>query len=110
MAWYLVRFQFNAASAKAMVETPQDRAVQARSIVEAFGGKLHHYFFSFGEFDGVGIAEFPDNKSVTAFVLKATSTGGFSKFETTVLMTTAEAQAAMQQAHDAKPAYKPPNA
>ena len=50
MAWYLVRFQFNAASAKAMVETPQDRAVQARSIAEAFGGKLHHYFFSFGEF------------------------------------------------------------
>ncbi len=110
MEWYLIRFQFNAASAKAMVETPQDRAVQARSITEAFGGKLHHYFFSFGEFDGVGIAEFPDNKSAAAFVLKATSTGGFAKFETTVLMTTADAQAAMQQAHDARPNYRPPNA
>jgi uncharacterized protein with GYD domain len=93
-----------------MVETPQDRAVQARSIVEAFGGKLHRYFFSFGEFDGVGIAEFPDNKSATAFILKATSTGAFTKFETTALMTTDKAQAAMQQAHDANPAYKPPNA
>jgi uncharacterized protein with GYD domain len=106
----MLRFQFNAASSKAMVETPQDRMTQARSIVEAFGGKLHNYFFCFGDFDGVGISEFPDNKSATAFVLKVTATGAFSKFETTVLMTTAEAQAAMKQAHDTNPVYRPPNA
>jgi len=110
MAWFLVRFQFNSASTKAMIENPHDRNGPAKTLVESFGGKLHHYFFSFGDYDGVGIAEFPDNKSAAAFSMKAGSTGAFSKFETTVLMPTLEAEAAMKQAHDSKSAYRAPNA
>ncbi len=110
MAWFLLRFQFNSASAKAMVEKPQDRVGPATTLVESFGGKLHHYFFALGEFDGVGIAEFPDNKSVAAFAMKAAATGAFAKFETTVLLTASEAEAAMQQAKGSGTSYKAPNA
>ena len=110
MAWFLLRFQFSNASSKALVENPQDRFGPAKTLVESFGGKLHHYFFSFGEFDGVGIAEFPDNKSAAAFSMKAGSTGGFSRFETTVLMPTAEAEQAMKLARDTKSAFRAPNA
>ena len=110
MVWFLVRFQFTSTSAKAMIENPHDRSGPARMLVESFGGKMHHYFFSFGDYDGVGIIEFPDNKSAAAFSMKAGSTGAFSKFETTVLMPTAEAEAAMRQARDTKSAFRPPNA
>jgi len=109
MAWFLVRFQFSAGSAKSMIEAPTDRFAPAKSLVESFGGKLHHYFFALGEFDGVGIAELPDNKSAAAFSMKAASTGGFAKFETTVLLSPTEGEAAMKQAHDAKVTYRAPN-
>jgi uncharacterized protein with GYD domain len=77
---------------------------------EGFGGKLHSYVFCLGEYDGLGICEFPDYVSVVACSMHASSTGAFSRFETTVLLTAKEAEAAMKQAHDAKINYKPPNA
>lgn len=111
MAHYLVRWQFTTASAKAMMGKPQDRTETARAIVKSFGGTLHSYYFSFGEYDGVGICEFPDNTAAAAFSMAVTSTGGFSRFETTPLLTGEEAEAAMKRAHDANTsAYRPPNA
>ena len=74
----------------------------ATSLVEGFGGTLLSYYFSFGEYDGVGIAEFPDNKAAAACSMAAAATGGFARFETTTLLTAKEAEAAMQHAHDAK--------
>ena len=110
MAWYLVQFQFNSASAKAMVDNPQDRFEPAKALAEMFGGKLHHYFFAFGHFDGLAIFEIPNNVSAAAFSMKAASTNAFSRFEITVLMTTGEAEAAMRMARDQGTAYRPPNA
>jgi hypothetical protein len=43
------RLRFNESSAKGLVATPQDRASTARSPVEAFGGKPHQFYFSFGD-------------------------------------------------------------
>jgi uncharacterized protein with GYD domain len=68
-----------------MVASPQDRSGTAKTLVESFGGKLHHYYFAFGEYNGIGICEFPD--AVAAFSMAATSTGAFSRFETTSLLT-----------------------
>jgi hypothetical protein len=42
--------------------------------------------------------------------MQASSTGAFSRFETTALLTAKEAEAAMKQAHDTKVSYRPPNA
>jgi uncharacterized protein with GYD domain len=79
-------------------------------LAEGFGGKMREYFFSFGEYDGVGISEFPDNVSVAAMSVYATSTGAFSSFETTPLLTAKEAEQAMAKSHNTKPHYSPPNA
>ena len=46
-----------------MVETPQDRPTELRKAVEAFHGRVHQFFFAFGEFDGISIVEF-DNSPV----------------------------------------------
>ncbi len=61
MSHFMVRWQFTSASAKALVEKPHDRTGAAKALVEGFGGKLHSYYFSFGEYDGLAICEFPDN-------------------------------------------------
>lgn len=108
MTHVMYRWQFKDASAKALVARPQDRTGQARSLVESFGGKLHHYFFALGEYDGVAICEFPDTAALAACSFSAAATGAFARFETTHLLTGAEAAAAMQKAHDTKSEYRPP--
>jgi uncharacterized protein with GYD domain len=110
MAHFLVRWQFKDSSAKALVARPHDRTPQARTLIESFSGKLHHYFFAFGEYDGVAICEFPDMTNAAACSMTAAATGAFSRFETTFLLTGAEAEAAMKRAHETKTAYKAPNA
>jgi hypothetical protein len=42
--------------------------------------------------------------------MAASATGGFSRFETTTLLTAKEAEAAMKQANQTKTEYKPPHA
>lgn len=110
MSHFLVRWQFTDASAKALVSKPHDRTGVAKALIEGFGGKLHGYYLSFGDYDGIAICEFPENTSAAACSMAAASTGGFSRFETTTLLTAKEAEAAMKQAHDTKTAYKPPHA
>src|SRR4029079_16608305 len=108
MSHFMIRWQFNSASAKAMVASPQDRTAPATTLIEGFGGQLHSYFFAFGEYDGLAICEFPDNTAAAACSMTAASTGAFSRFETMALLTAKEAQAAMKRAHDTKTGYKSP--
>ncbi len=110
MPHYMLRWQFTSNSAKSMIGTPHDRTGPATTLIEGFGGKLNAYYFSFGEYDGIGIVEFPDNVSAGACSMTAASTGGFSKFETIPLLTAKEAEAAMKKAHDTRSNYRPPNA
>ena len=71
---------------------------------------MHSYYFALGEYDGLGVVEFPDHVSITAASLLAASTGAFARFETTALLTAKEAEAAMKKAHEKSGSYKAPNA
>ena len=110
MSHFLIRWRFTPASSKALIAKPQERVRTATALVEGFGGKLHSYYFVLGEFDGLGICEFADHVSAAAFSMTAASSGGFAHFETTPLLTSHEAEAAMKKAHDTKTSYQPPNA
>ena len=110
MPHYMLRWQITTDSARNFVAKPEDRTAAAKSLIEGFGGILLNYYFALGDYDGVAICEFPDNVSVTACSLKAASTGAFSRFETTALLTAQEAEAAMKQAKGAKLSYTAPNA
>ena len=109
MAHYLLRWQFSTDSAKRLLDKPQDRTNAAKALVEGFGGKLHSYYFALGEYDGIAICELADNTAATAVSLVASSTGAFSRFETTALLTGEEAKAAMDNAKAHQKIYKPPN-
>ena len=62
MPHYLGRFSYTTDAIRALVDDPQDRGAAAREAFESLGGTLLGYWFCFGEFDGVFIAELPDNR------------------------------------------------
>ena len=75
-------------------------------LFEAAGGRLHHYFFAFGECDAVIIGEAPDNTAYASLMLAALGGGAASTSRTTVLMTHEEGVEAFRRA--GKVAYAPP--
>ncbi|HST74951.1 MAG TPA: GYD domain-containing protein [Acetobacteraceae bacterium] len=110
MSHFMLRWQFNDATAKALVGKPQDRTGPATTLIQGFGGKMHQYFFALGDYDGLAICEFPDTISVAACSMSAASTGAFARFETTALLTAKEAETAMKRANESKIKYAAPNA
>jgi len=108
MPYYLFQWQYKDPAIKAMVETPQDRAGELRRAVEAFSGRMHQFFFAFGEYDGISIVEFPNNESCAACAITLAGAGGNTAFRTTVLLSPSEGQAAMARASSVSHAYQPP--
>lgn len=106
MAFYLVQLAYTSEAAKAMVKNPQSREDVARKAIESVGGKLHSFYFSFGEYDAAIIAEAPNNVAAAGVALAAAAGGALSKFHTTTLLTTAEGIEAMKAAN--KAIYAPP--
>jgi uncharacterized protein with GYD domain len=106
MAYYLIQVAYSQGAAKAMVAHPQPREDVIRKTCESLGGKLHSFFFAFGEFDAVLIVEAPDNKGAASVALAVAATGSVSRYVTTVLMTPAEGVEAMKGAN--KVMYTPP--
>ena len=108
MSFYLFQWQYKDPAIKAMVETPQDRPTELRKAVEAFHGRVHQFFFAFGEYDGISIVEFPNNESCAACAVTLVGAGGPATLRTTVLLTANEGQAAMLRAGSVSHGYRPP--
>lgn len=109
MPYYLLQLSYTPEAVKAMVGRPQDRAEAASALVENLGGKLHHLFFCFGEYDVVCLIEGPDDRMMAAGVMAVAAAGTTSRTRTTKLMTSAEAMEAMKMAAEAT-GYRSPMA
>lgn len=108
MAFYLLRAKLDHDFMKALVERPEDRMVTTTRLLKGIGGRLHYYFFCFGEYDIVLIYELPDNLSSASLSMVLTSSGSVTEVETTPLLTMEEAIAAMSRAGDAMGIYQQP--
>jgi uncharacterized protein with GYD domain len=106
MPYYMVQASYSDAAVKAMIAKPQDRTAAVKKMVESMGGKLHSFFFAFGEYDVVAIVEGPDNEGAVAAGLATVAGGAMSKYRTTVLVTPEEFVKATKKAK--KIAYAPP--
>ena len=98
MPCYLVQASYTAPAVGAMIKNPQDRAAVVAPMMEKMGGKLHGFWFTFGEYDIVAIVETPDAVSAAAISMAIGSSGAMSTYRTTPLMTSAEATDAMKKA------------
>jgi uncharacterized protein with GYD domain len=90
MALYLTRFSYTPATWARLIENPEDRRNAARTYIESVGGKLHGFWYAFGERDGWNLWEAPDNVSMAAVALAIGAGGALSSIETTVLLSVEE--------------------
>ncbi|MBB4190738.1 uncharacterized protein with GYD domain [Rhizobium aethiopicum] len=108
MAMYLTRFSYTPETWARMIEKPEDRREAARSYIESVGGKLHGFWYAFGEHDGWNLWEAPDNVSMAAVTLAIGAGGALSSIETTVLLEVEDTIHALERAKSIR--YRPPAA
>jgi uncharacterized protein with GYD domain len=106
MPLYLTRFSYTPATWAKLIKNPEDRRVAATQYIESVGGKLHGFWYAFGEHDAYNLWEAPDNVSMAATALAISAGGALSSFETTPLLTVEETLAALKKA--AAISYRPP--
>ena len=110
MACYMIRAKFSQDAVKKLIAKPENRKEIVGKALKAAGGKLHDYFFAFGEYDAVVICEFPSNTDAAAVLMGIMGSGSLSAINTTPLLTMEEAVEAMGNASQLAKLYKAPGA
>jgi uncharacterized protein with GYD domain len=108
MPLYLTRFSYTPETWARLIGNPEDRRTAAQSYIESVGGKLHGFWYAFGEHDAYTLWEAPDNASMAAVALAITAGGALSSLETTVLLTVDETMDALRKAQQV--GYRAPGA
>ena len=106
MPLYLTRFSYTPETWAKLINNPEDRREAARQYIESVGGKLHGFWYAFGEHDGYNLWEAPDNVSMAATALAIGAGGALRSVETTVLLTVEDTLSALSKASSIK--YQPP--
>src|SRR5829696_3948705 len=108
MTLYLTRFSYTPETWARLIESPEDRRKAASAYIESVGGKLHGFWYAFGERDGFNLWEAPDNVSMAAVALAIGGGGALSAIETTVLLSVEETLEALGRAQEV--GYRAPGA
>ena len=108
MPLYLTRFSYTPATWAKLIKNPEDRRAAATRYIDAVGGKLHGFWYAFGDHDAYSLWEAPDNVSMAATAIAISAGGALSSFQTTVLLTVDETVAAMRKASSIE--YRAPGA
>jgi uncharacterized protein with GYD domain len=98
MPTYLTKFSYTAETWSRMIANPEDRRDAAKAYIESVGGKLHGFWYAFGEHDGYTLWEAPDNVSMAAVALALGAGGAMRSSETVVLITIDETLDALSKA------------
>ena len=98
MPFYLMRFSYTPEAWARLIKKPEDRRDVARSVLATLGGKLHGFWYGFGEHDGFVLIEAPDSVSAAAFSVGIAAGGSLRSAETTALLTVEEAIAMLEKA------------
>jgi len=107
MAIYMTQFSYTPEAWAALAKNPEDRGKAFASLTEKLGGKMHNIYYTFGEYDGLVIADFPDDSTAMAGIVAATTAGHLKATKTTKLFSMEEALGAMRKAKEmAYPAPK----
>ena len=58
-----------------MAKIPEDRSIPSSELIEKSGGRLIGFYFCFGKYDGVALAEAPNAATPTAISIAAAALG-----------------------------------
>ena len=108
MPLYLTRFSYTPETWARLIDNPEDRRTAAETYIESVGGRLHGFWYAFGEHDGYTLWEAPDNVSMAAVALALSGGGAISALETTVLLSVDETLEALRRVEGVR--YRAPGA
>ena len=98
MPHFLVRFSYTPETWAKLIEAPEDRRAAVQKAVEGIGGRLHGFWYAFGEYDGYCVIEAPDNVSHASVAVAAIGSGALRRSEAVVLLTEEEMLQALTRA------------
>jgi uncharacterized protein with GYD domain len=100
MPKYMYQASYTADGVKGLAkDTASGRKAAVAHAIESLGGKLESLYFSFGQFDILGVVDLPDNAAAARFALRAASTGQVN-IRTTPLLTPEEVDKALLRTVD----------
>ena len=104
MPKYMIQASYVGEGLKGLLqEGGTKRRETVAKTIEGMGGTLESFYYAYGDYDVVGIADMPDNVSSVAFSLMVNASGVI-KAKTTVLLTPEEIDQAAKKTVD----YRPP--
>lgn len=106
MPFYLTRFSYMPETWARLIKKPENPRAAAQQYIESVCGKLHGFWYAFGDHDAYNLWEAPDNVSMAAVAVAISAGGALSSLQTTALLTVEETLAALEKAKSVK--YKPP--
>ncbi len=107
MAHYMIQASYTPEAWATQIKNPQNLVDRLRGAIEGLGGKIVGAWYSFGDYDVVVIAEYPDDVSAAAFSIAAAAGGSVKSAKTTPLLTLQEGMDAMNKAGGSS--YEPPS-
>jgi len=102
MALSMIQFSYSQETVANLIKNPEDRRVVVKNLIEKFGGKLLAFYYTYGDYDGIVIADMPDQVSGLAANMVSLAGGGSSKIKTIILISVEDAMAAMKKAQGVK--------
>jgi uncharacterized protein with GYD domain len=107
MGKYLLKVSYSPDGIKGvMKDGGTGRVASVEKALSGIGGSLESFYFAFGSDDVYVIADVPDNATAMAMAATIASSGAISSYETVVLLSPAEVDAAMKKRID----YRAPGA
>ena len=97
MVLSMVQSSYKSETVGKLIKNPEDRSIAVITLIEQLGGKMLAFYYCYGDYDGIVIAEMPDSVSGSASTMASLAGGGTANIKTTVLITVEEAMAAMKK-------------
>jgi uncharacterized protein with GYD domain len=105
MGKYLLKVSYTPEGIRGLMkEGGTGRVSSVEKALAGVGGSLDTLYFAFGSSDVYAIADVPDNATAMAIGTAIAASGAISSYETVVLLSPAEVDAAMQTSIS----YRPP--
>ncbi|UCH24926.1 MAG: GYD domain-containing protein [Trueperaceae bacterium] len=105
MALYMTQAKM-ATSVIGGMASGRDRREVLDEVMQAAGGRLVAYYFTFGEYDLMVIYEGVDNVSIASILMSVAGSGAVTDLKTTVLLSYEEGIEALSRASGVE--YTPP--
>jgi uncharacterized protein with GYD domain len=105
---FLIQVSYTPDAWRAQIESQQSVLERATPSATKLGGNILGLYYSLGDYDLVGIVEFPTAEAAAAWSTLISSGGAVTRFVTTQLLTVDEGLSALALASDAIGTYASP--